>query len=319
LAKLLSVAGELPAIMVPCQPVAKVTITDRRFGPLAAARSWKLPDSCSKQNAVTRQNSPLAVVCLSGGMDSTSLLLNLLESGHEVFGMSFRYGQRHEVEIEFLQRNLQYLNSRGLHIRHEIIDLSQLGRLFHSALLMGGADVPLGHYEDHSMRETVVPNRNAIFASLAYGWALSIAIRNDATVKLGLGVHTGDHAIYPDCRPEFYGDLWRAFQTGNWDSERVELFLPYLNSDKAAILRDALRSTTALELDFERVFANTVTSYLPDREGNAHGLTGSDVERILAFHAIGRADPVRYSGGWEDAVRRARELDSGFSGRQKTS
>lgn len=245
-------------------------------------------------------------------MDSTCLLLNLLESGHEVCGMSFRYGQRHEIEIEFLQRNLSYLKAHNLHVRHEIIDLRSLGQLLHSALLEGGSPVPLGHYEDRSMRETVVPNRNAIFASMAFGWALSIATDRKMPVKLGLGVHGGDHAIYPDCRPEFYRDLWRAFQSGNWDSERVELYLPFLQLDKAAILRDALRTTKALGLDFDEVLANTLTSYLPDREGTAHGLTGSDVERILAFDAIGRTDPVRYPGGWANAVQQARQMEAEF-------
>ncbi len=255
----------------------------------------------------TNINKP-AVVCLSGGMDSTSLLLNLLASGHSIFGISFRYGQKHAIELDFLSRNIEYLGGKGLIVRHEVIDVTSIGRLFHSALLQDDWQIPLGHYEQENMRETVVPNRNAIFASIAYGWALSIGNEHQQVVQLGLGVHSGDHAIYPDCRPEFYQDLWKAFQSGNWNSERVELFLPYLNIDKAAILRDAQRTAAELGLDFDLVFSNTLTSYLPGPGGVAHGLTGSDVERILAFHAIGRRDPIEYSCGWEQALVQALEL-----------
>lgn len=241
-------------------------------------------------------------------MDSTSLLLNLLAAGHTVFGISFRYGQKHVVELEFLARNLLYLAGKGLNVRHEVVDMSSIGRLFRSALLQDDWEVPLGHYEQENMRETVVPNRNAIFASIAYGWALSIGNQYQQVVQLGLGVHSGDHAIYPDCRPEFYQDLWKAFQSGNWDYEHVELYLPYLNADKAMILRDAQRTAELLGLDFDQVFSNTLTSYQPGPDGAAHGLTGSDVERILAFHTIGRRDPIEYSCGWEKALAQALDL-----------
>jgi 7-cyano-7-deazaguanine synthase len=249
-----------------------------------------------------------AIVCLSGGMDSTSLLLHLLARGHDVYGLSFDYGQRHLVELAFLERNLRYLGERGLEVHHETVRMPELARLFESALLQGGGDVPLGHYEEASMRATVVPNRNAIFASIAFGWALSIALRTGCTTSLSLGVHAGDHAIYPDCRPEFYQQLWQAFVTGNWDAKNVELHLPYLHCDKAAILRDAIQSCEKLALDFDEVFSRTVTSYLPGVDGAAHGLTGSDVERILAFHAIGRCDPVRYAQGWDAALAQALDL-----------
>ncbi len=242
-------------------------------------------------------------------MDSTSLLLHLLSRGRSVYGLSFHYGQRHAVELSFLNRNLEYLAANGLSIQHQTIDLTTLGRIFHSALLQSSKrSVPLGHYQQETMRETVVPNRNAIFASIAGGWALSIATRESRVVSLCLGVHAGDHAIYPDCRPEFYRQLWQAFQTGNWDADQVELYLPYLELDKAAILGDAIESIDALGLDFDTVFANTLTSYLPDRDGVAHGLTGSDVERILAFQAIGRRDPVQYAQGWDRALAEARSL-----------
>ena len=254
-----------------------------------------------------------AVICLSGGMDSTSLLLRLLAQRREIFGLSFDYGQKHRLELERLSANLEYLRQNDLAVHWELLDVSKLGRLFHSALTSSNWQVPKGHYEQDNMKQTVVPNRNAIFASIAYGYALSIANQHEADVAFCLGVHSGDHTIYPDCRPEFYDALFKAFTIGNWDSERVSLYLPYLHDDKLGILRDAQESIKQLNLDFETVFRNTCTSYQPDEEGRASGLTGSDVERILAFHELGVPDPVEYQMPWEDAVKQALQLEHEFN------
>ena len=279
------------------------------------------------------QNIPSnkAVVCLSGGLDSTSLLLHLLSQGVEVFGLSFHYGQKHAIELEFLQRNLDYLRQHGHSVSHHGVDLSSLGEIYHSALLNEDWQVPEGHYEQPNMQETVVPNRNAIFASIAYGYAWSLAekgksrIRKNASagvaldavaqpaVKLCLGVHAGDHAIYPDCRPDFYSALWTAFQKGNWDAGQVELHLPYLNFDKASILRDAQVAIKKLGLDFNTVFSNTLTSYLPDATGRSSGLTGSDVERILAFAELGLQDPIDYHMSWDLVLKSANQQRATFT------
>ncbi len=118
--------------------------------------------------------------------------------------------------------------------------------------------------------------------------------------------------IYPDCRPEFYEALFKAFTIGNWDSERVEMYLPYLNDDKVGILKDAQESIAHLRLDFETIFRNTCTSYQPDSEGRSSGLTGSDVERILAFHALGLRDPIEYQSSWDEMVKQAVQLEQEF-------
>ena len=254
------------------------------------------------------QPSP-AVVCLSGGMDSTSLLMDLLAEGRTIFGLSFDYGQKHRIELQRLQANLDYLASRGLPVDCQTLDISMLGELFHSALTNQAWAVPTGHYEQDNMKATVVPNRNAIFASIAYGYALSVALRTDSLVDFCLGVHSGDHAIYPDCRPEFYDAIYHAFTIGNWDSEKVNLHLPYLNLDKTKILQNASRSIQKLDLDFDTVFKNTCTSYQPSEDGRSHGLTGSDVERILAFHEIGRADPIEYLQPWETVLEEALAIE----------
>ena len=246
-----------------------------------------------------------AVMALSGGMDSTGLLIHLLSKGYKVSCISYEYGQKHNIELERAKANIEYLFQNGYQVEHQIADLSSAMGLFHSALTSEDIEIPEGHYEEEQMKATVVPNRNAIFASILYGYALSVALREDTEVIIALGVHSGDHAIYPDCRPEFYDSIGNAFAVGNWDSEKVSFHLPYIDGDKETILRDALVSCQKLDLDFDTVFANTNTSYNPDSQGRSSGTSGADVERILAFHAIGRKDPVEYVKSWEDVLRGA--------------
>ena len=249
-----------------------------------------------------------AVMALSGGMDSTSLLLRLLRDGHTVTCVSYRYGQKHSIEIERAIENIQRLQSKGIDVRHKIIDLSSAMGTFHSALTKDDYEVPEGHYEELQMKQTVVPNRNAIFSSILYGMGLSISHSEDVDVIVALGVHSGDHAIYPDCRPEFYKALSEAFSIGNWESERVTFELPYITGDKSTILRDALHSCEVLGLDFDTIMSSTITSYNPDRFGRSSGRSGSDVERILAFHDIGRVDPIEYVDTWESVLANALKL-----------
>jgi len=249
------------------------------------------------------------VMALSGGMDSTALMLRMLARGESVTCISYNYGQRHIVELERAQKNIGYLASNGYNVDHIIVDLSSAMSSFASTLTNSSSEVPEGHYEEEQMKQTVVPNRNAIFTSILYGHALSISTISDCDVSLALGVHSGDHAIYPDCRPEFYNQLMQALATGNWGSEKISIDLPYINSDKEGILIDAMESCEILGLDFDTVFANTSTSYSPDSEGRSSGKTGSDVERILAFHAIGRTDPVEYVDSWTTVLEHALRIE----------
>jgi 7-cyano-7-deazaguanine synthase len=235
-----------------------------------------------------------AVMALSGGMDSTALLCRLLADGYAVSCISYDYGQKHVVEIERAKANIAYLSVNGISVEHRIVDLSGVMGI-----------VPEGHYEEEQMKSTVVPNRNAIFSSILYGYALSIATQEDTDVIIALGVHSGDHAIYPDCRPEFYDSLGETFAIGNWDSERITFHLPYIDGDKETILKDALESCNKLNIDFDTIFRNTNTSYNPDSTGRSSGTSGADVERILAFHAIGREDPVEYVTSWNEVLQGA--------------
>jgi|TARA_B100001094_G_C18141709_1_gene778255 7-cyano-7-deazaguanine synthase len=244
-------------------------------------------------------------MALSGGMDSTSLLMRLLADGYKVDCLSYEYGQKHNVELDRAILNIQYLASKGFEIKHKIIDISGAMATFESSLIGQGSEIPEGHYEAEQMKSTVVPNRNAIFASIMYGYALSISLRENCNVEIALGVHSGDHEIYPDCRPEFYHALEHAFAVGNWDSEKVRFSLPYLNGDKTSILSDAEKAIVALGLDFDTIFGNTNTSYNPDEQGRSSGRSGADIERILAFNAIGRRDPVEYQDSWSNVLRNA--------------
>ena len=246
-----------------------------------------------------------AVMALSGGMDSTGLLLRLLADGYKVSCISYEYGQKHRIELERAKANIEYLEGEGHQVEHKIADLSSAMSLFHSALTSDDIEVPEGYYEEEQMKITVVPNRNAIFASILYGYALSVSHREDCDVEIAMGVHSGDHAIYPDCRPEFYSAIAGAFALGNWGSDRVSFHLPYIDGDKETILRDALESCSVLNLNFETIFENTISSYNPDSEGRASGTSGADIERILAFHALGREDPIEYTKPWKDVLQGA--------------
>ena len=249
--------------------------------------------------------SKIAVMAFSGGMDSTGLLMHLLADDFEVHTLSYDYGQKHKIELERAKANIQYLSKNNIQVSHKIVDLQSAMSVFYSALTTDDYEIPEGHYEEEQMKQTVVPNRNAIFASILYGFALSIALEKEQEVKIALGVHSGDHTIYPDCRPEFYEALEKAFQVGNWDSDKVSFHLPYIDGDKETILRDAEQSLNKLQLDFDTVFSNTNTSYNPDEHGRSSGTSGADVERILAFHAIGKMDPVTYVKPWAEVLENA--------------
>ena len=251
------------------------------------------------------------VVSLSGGMDSSTLLLRALKEYDTVTGISFDYGQKHRVELERAQQLIDYVNSNPMRVFHhdhtengfeevysEVnyrqIKLDGLSDLLDSALVEGGDDVPEGHYENENMKETVVPNRNKIFASITQAVALSVANRTGETCDIALGIHAGDHAVYPDCRQEFRDADDTAFREGNWDADRVGYFTPYLDTDKFGILQDGEKLVDQLGLSFDEVYKRTNTSYKPYPSGNSDYKSASSVERIEAFIALGRKDPVQY-------------------------
>ena len=234
------------------------------------------------------------VVSLSGGMDSSTLLLRALKEYDTVTGISFDYGQKHRVELERAQSLVNYLVDNGHKLNYRQIKLDGLADLLDSALVEGGDDVPEGHYENDNMKETVVPNRNKIFASITQAVALSVANRTGEKCDIALGIHAGDHAIYPDCRQEFRDADDTAFREGNWDAHMVGYFTPYLATDKLGILQDGEKLVAELNIDFNEVYKRTNTSYKPYPSGNSDYKSASSVERIEAFIALGRKDPVQY-------------------------
>lgn len=239
-----------------------------------------------------------AVLSLSGGMDSSSLLLHLLARDYEVTALGFSYGQKHSVELERAAQLVEYLKNNNLPVSFKVIKLEGLSDLLSSSLVSGGDDVPEGHYKEENMKATVVPNRNKIFSSIIQAAALSIAEKNNTQVDIAMGIHAGDHAIYPDCRQEFRDADYNAFVLGNWGAEKVNVTTPYLHDDKYMILVDAYKSCLKLDIEFDEVFKRTNTSYKPIQYGNvwySDYKSASSVERIEAFIRFGTPDPVGYA------------------------
>ena len=235
-----------------------------------------------------------AVLSLSGGMDSSTLLLHLLAKDYEVTALSFDYGQKHRVELERAQQLVDYLRDSSYTVKYQVIKLEGLSKLLNSALVTGGEEVPEGHYAEDNMKATVVPNRNKIFASITQAVALSIAETKNTECVIALGIHAGDHAIYPDCRQEFRDADYEAFQIGNYNSDKVSYYTPYIYGDKFTILQDGEKCCEELFILFDEVYKRTNTSYKPTKEGYSDYKSASSVERIEAFLKLGRRDPVQY-------------------------
>lgn len=212
------------------------------------------------------------VVIYSGGMDSFTVLHNAIRAGHDVYALSFNYGQRHVKELICAQNVCQEL---GIH--HKIVDISAINQLIGGSSLTDDIEVPEGHYAADNMKSTVVPNRNMILLSLAVGYAVSL----DAQAVY-YGAHSGDHFIYPDCRPEFVQKMNDVCQIANY--EPVDIISPYLQQTKIEILKDGL----AMGLDYGK----TWTCY--NGREQACGKCGSCQERLEAFTLNNTIDPLPY-------------------------
>ncbi len=267
---------------------------------------------------MNKRNKKYCVLSLSGGADSSSLLLRLLNDGYEVTALSFDIGQKHSIEIEKAKELVNYLNSnfsehnymgdnfgKFYPIIHQIVKLDGLSNLLVSGLIDNNSmEMKTGHYAHENALTTVVPNRNAIFASIVYAVALSIVKKTGNNCKIALGTHMGDfdnnkkEGIYPDCSEDFRQALEYAFKIGNWDSEKVDYYAPYNITDKTGVIGDGIRCCNELGLDYKEIYKRTNTSYSPiqGNDGNYYSdiHTGSSIERIISFIKLGLEDPLQY-------------------------
>lgn len=276
-------------------------------------------------NSNKKQN---VVLSLSGGLDSSTLLLRCLTEYENVTCLSFDYGQKHNVELERAKSLVDYLNQNGQNVHHHIIKFDGLSQLLNSTLVVGGDEVPEGHYAEENQRQTVVPNRNKIFSSIIQAVALSIVGKTKEKCDIALGIHAGDFGVYPDCRQEFRDADDNAFRLGNWNAENVNYFTPYLHGMKFDILKDGEVLCKMLNINFDEVYKRTNTSYKPiqhqvayhdgeemwfETEWFSDYKSGSSVERIEAFIKLGRKDPVPYADScgpvtWEYVVEYVKQV-----------
>ena len=214
------------------------------------------------------------VLIYSGGLDSTVLLYHLRAAGQSVHALSVNYGQRHACELDHAADIC-----RILQLPNPVADLSAIQPLIAgSSLTSADIEVAEGHYTEESMKSTVVPNRNMILLSIAAGHALSIGAQ-----QIAYAAHSGDHAIYPDCRNEFADAMAEAIRLCDWST--VELSRPFVDWTKA----DIVRRGAELNLPFEK----TWSCY---KGGKIHcGRCGTCIERREAFDLAGIADPTTYA------------------------
>lgn len=205
-----------------------------------------------------------SVIVLSGGMDSTTLLYD--RKDQIALAVTFDYGSKHNArEIECACKNCEILG-----IEHLVIPLDFMGRYFKSSLLIGGEDIPEGHYADENMKSTVVPFRNGIMLSVAAGLAESRGLK-----KVMLANHGGDHAIYPDCRPGFVEAMSDAIRQGTYDGIMIDA--PYTNITKS----DIARIGKSIGVDYN-------LTYSCYKGGERHcGKCGTCVERMEALRDAG--------------------------------
>ena len=245
--------------------------------------------------------SKKAVISLSGGLDSTCLLMHLLANGYdEIRAYSFDYGQKHSVELKKVKKNIKFLQRKGYNIEHQVINVRDVFSDSASSLHRDGKAIPKGHYEDETMKSTVVENRNIIFSAIVYGKALGWANKTGDSVVITLGIHAGDHCIYPDCRPESHEAAKHLFKISNWNSEAVDYIAPFEYIDKGEVLRRgvvAMKSLGFTKANIKSVLKNTHTCYNPDEKGRSCGECGSCRERLEAFEKNGMEDPLEYLTG----------------------
>ncbi|UCD29320.1 MAG: 7-cyano-7-deazaguanine synthase QueC [Planctomycetota bacterium] len=212
------------------------------------------------------------ILIYSGGVDSTVLLYHLLADGYQVRCLGINYGQRHQRELDAAAEICRQLN-----VEYRIADLSAVRSLLSGSALTDDVAVPQGPYDTESMKQTVVPNRNMIMLSVAIGWAVRLKFDHVA-----YAAHAGDHAVYPDCRPEFAEAMDKAASLCDW--HKVRIIRPFIDMTKTDIIRKGA--------DLKVPFDKTWSCYMG---GRVHcGKCGTCIERREAFKSAGVTDPTVY-------------------------
>ncbi|MER7063061.1 7-cyano-7-deazaguanine synthase QueC [Streptomyces albidoflavus] len=226
-----------------------------------------------------------AIVLLSGGLDSTTVLAIAKDQGYTPYALSFRYGQRHSVELEAAKRVVE---AQGV-ARHVIADIDL--RVFGGSALTSDIEVPkhdsLDHTEEGGVPITYVPARNTIFLSFALAYAETVNASD-----IFIGVTAVDYSGYPDCRPEYidaYASMANlATRAGVEGTQQLKIHSPLMEMSKADIVREGLR----LGVDY----SITSSCYDPDEQGRACGRCETCLLRLKGFAEAGSTDPVRYQG-----------------------
>lgn len=228
-----------------------------------------------------------SVVLLSGGLDSTTLLAERLDAGRDVLPICFDYGQRHRHE---LQAAYAICNHYRLG-EPKLVSIPALKDLAASSgsSQLGGSDVPHGHYADESMKITVVPNRNMIMLAFATAYAIRMK-----AAEVCYAAHAGDHAIYPDCRPQFAEAMRKSIALCDYTERTPLLYTPFISISKAEIVQRAAAVRAPLHLTWSCYDPQPADQGVPPIFIHC-GACGTCVERKEAFQLAGVTDPTEYA------------------------
>ena len=213
-----------------------------------------------------------AIIIFSGGLDSTTLLYYLLNKEYELEAISYDYGQKHKKELDCAKEICKDLN-----IKHNIIDISFIGKHINSSLTQDDQEIPEGHYESENMESTVVYHRNLMMMTIANAIGLSRGI-----LDIAYAAHAGDHIIYPDCRPMFADSAEITLKISS--DKKINIIRPFINIDKTDILRIGLNLNVPYEKTWSCYKGNKLSC----------GKCGTCIERLEAFKKCNIKDPIEY-------------------------
>ena len=248
----------------------------------------------------------IALLSLSGGLDSTSLLLHILmkKEYDKIYTYSFKYGQNHSIELDLAQRNADLFNKllKQPIVHHQTIDLSSIFADCGSSLTSGSSNIPKGQdYNEGNQQSTVIPIRNVIFASILYSKASGLINTflkesNDISVDIFTGVHSNDHTVYPDCRPQSVQMAQQLFKISDYHGDKINYNTPFVDYSKGQVLSSGISAIKQLGFmdHLDEIYQNTITCYAPNENGESCGQCASCKDRLQAFEDNHLKDPIPY-------------------------